>query len=270
MKKILRKLTAVLAAALICATPLFSTQASEDITGGIYCPVLTYHRVTTDPSQISDWTVTAEKFEKDVKSLLDNGYTPIYSADLIRSDKVIGLIPEKPVIIQFDDGYSSVYELAFPILKKYNAKAEVYIITDYTYEMPTGNNGNTFLGWGQLAEMENSGLVMVGLHGKTHLPLTENKTDEITASDFNAAWNAINTRLGVHERCYVYPQGKFTSHTLDLLDRSGAAVQFIWIWDMLPSYMGKAVGRVNVSGTTDVLKALKTYETLYNLNCGKK
>ena len=126
MRKIMRKLTAIFTAILICSVPVFSTQASEDITGGIYCPVLTYHRVTTDQSQVSDWTVTAEKFEKDIKSLLDNGYTPIFSADLVKTDKVIGLIPEKPVIIQFDDGYSSVYELAYPILKKYNVKAEVY------------------------------------------------------------------------------------------------------------------------------------------------
>ena len=183
MRKIMRKLTAIFTAILICSVPVFSTQASEDITGGIYCPVLTYHRVTTDQSQVSDWTVTAEKFEKDIKSLLDNGYTPIFSADLVKTDKVIGLIPEKPVIIQFDDGYSSVYELAYPILKKYNVKAEVYIITDYTYEMPTGNNGNTFLGWKQLSEMEASGLVRTGLHGKTHRPLTEFSDDMMCFSE---------------------------------------------------------------------------------------
>ena len=88
-------------------------------------------------------------------------------------------------------------------------------------------------------------------------------------SDFNAAWNTINARLGNHERCYVYPRGQFNQSTIDTLNKNGAAVQFIWIWDMLPSYMGSAVGRVNVSGSTDVMKAISTYEYLYKLNCKK-
>ena len=270
MKKVYKRLITLFIISLMCLTPLFSSYASsKDITGGIYCPVLTYHRLTTDPSQSADWTVTAEKFEKDIKTLLDNGYTPIYSSDLIKKDKVIGLIPEKPVIIQFDDGYSSVYDLAFPILKKYNVKAEVYIITDYTFEEPTENKGNMFLGWKQLSEMEASGLMMVGLHGKNHLPVTGFESADVLKSDFNAAWNTINARLGNHERCYVYPRGQFNQSTIDTLNKNGAAVQFIWIWDMLPSYMGSAVGRVNVSGSTDVMKAISTYEYLYKLNCKK-
>ncbi len=266
MKKILRDILALFIILLMCITPLFPSYAN-DISGGIYCPVLTYHRLTTDPSQVTDWTVTAERFEKDIKTLLDKGYTPIFSSDLIRSDKVIGLIPENPVIIQFDDGYSSVYDLAFPILKKYNVKAEVYIITDYTFEKPTENKGNTFLGWEQLSQMEASGLVKTGLHGKNHLPVTELGSNEVLKSDFNAAWNTIDSRLGSHKHCYVYPRGTFTKDTMDMLSKNGAAVQFVWIWDMKPSYMGKAVGRVNVSGNGDILKALDTYKHFYDLRC---
>ncbi len=268
--KNLRNIFAIIIALIISASPFTSSYAAADISGDIYCPVLTYHRITTDQSQVTDWTVTAERFESDIKTLLDKGYTPIFSSDLIEKDKVIGSIPEKPVIIQFDDGYSSVYDLAFPILKKYNVKAEIYIITDYTFEKPTENSGNMFLGWSQLSEMEKSGLIKIGLHGKSHIPVTDLKSDDILKNDFNSAWDTISTHLGTHERCYVYPRGEFTKHTLDILNKNGAAVQFVWIWDMVPSYMDKAIGRVNVSGKSDVLKALDTYEYLYNLNCKNK
>lgn len=252
--------------AVLLFTVLFTlnAQAAENTKKhDIYCPVLTYHRLTNDISKTTDWTVTPEKFEKDIQGLLENGYTPIFTKDLVAKEKVVGQIPDKPVIIQFDDGYESVYELAYPILLKYNIKAEIYIITDYTSDMPTEHNGNMFLGWMQLRIMENSGLAYVGLHGKSHLPIVSGYTDEEIINDFKTAWNSIETNLGQRAHYYVYPSGQFNSHTISLINEAGGDEQFIWVWNLSKGIKDDVLPRVNVGYNTDVISALDTYKKLY-------
>ena len=70
------------------------------------CPVLTYHHFILNPKWASSWTTTPDKFEKDIKSLLDNGYTFITTDQWIDGQKEDGVLPEKPVILHFDDGYT--------------------------------------------------------------------------------------------------------------------------------------------------------------------
>ncbi|GFI61425.1 poly-beta-1,6-N-acetyl-D-glucosamine N-deacetylase [Clostridiales bacterium] len=242
-------------AALILAAALYIKGSPGH---NIICPVLTYHRLTSDLSMTSDWTTSPQKFEEDLCKLLDNGYTPIFTSELVLKDKPENF-PDKPVIIQFDDGYNSVYELAFPILKKYNAKAEIYIITDYTEDMPREQNGNTFIGWQQLEEMEKSGLMYTGVHGKTHLPVVENYTDEEIKNNFIAAWEAIEERLGPRPHYYVYPQGRFNKKTVKLTKQAGCDEQFVWIWDMNWKLKNYVLGRINIGYKTDVIKSIEWY-----------
>ena len=61
------------------------------------------------------------------------GYQWILSQDLIDYVYRGGSLPEKPILLTFDDGYYSNYEFIFPILKKYNVKASIFIVTDNIY-----------------------------------------------------------------------------------------------------------------------------------------
>ena len=61
---------------------------------------------------------------------LENGYTVISIKDLDDADKGKIELPEKPIIITFDDGYYSNYEYIYPILQKYNVKASIFVVTD--------------------------------------------------------------------------------------------------------------------------------------------
>lgn len=259
MRRLLR-LAVCLTAALIFSVNAY---AADGCGHDICCPVLTYHRLTNNPAQTTDWTVTPEKLENDIKQLLDSGYSPIFTSDLVCEDKVIGQVPQNPVIIQFDDGYSSVYELAYPILQKYNIKAEIYIITDYTGITPEEHNGNTFLSWRQLKAMEETGLVYTGLHGKSHLPITSGFSDDEIKSDFKDAWQDIQTNLGQRPHYYVYPSGEFSADTIKLIEQSGGNEQFVWIWDMSRSIKDKTLGRINIGYKTDVLEEIEYYKRLY-------
>ena len=76
-------------------------------------------------------------------------------------------LPEKPVIITFDDGYADNYENAYPILKKYGFKATIFLIYDFTNTYPN------YLTWDQIAEMKESGLIRFESHTMTHANLAE-------------------------------------------------------------------------------------------------
>ena len=99
-------------------------------------PVLMYHHMVPDG--------------QDCK-----GYTPVLPRELAAGDA----LPEKPILITFDDGYRSNYDLVYPILREYGVKACISIIV-LMPDLPTDN----FCTWNQLREMTASGLVEIGSH----------------------------------------------------------------------------------------------------------
>lgn len=85
-------------------------------------PILMYHNLTNDPSAVTSMTITGERFQEDMEYLEYNGYTPLLSADLINIRAGKEAMPERPVMITFDDGYRSNYDIAYPILQKTGQK----------------------------------------------------------------------------------------------------------------------------------------------------
>lgn len=85
-----------------------------------------YHGLTTKASQVNDYFIPAETFEDDAAWLKEHGYTAVTMQDLIDFvyDKTgKESLPEKPVVITFDDGYYNNHKYATPVLKKYGMKA---------------------------------------------------------------------------------------------------------------------------------------------------
>ena len=74
-------------------------------------PVLMYHHMVPDGQDCNDMTVTPGKFRSDLDAILAKGYTPVLPRELAAGDA----LPEKPILITFDDGYRSNYDLVYPI-----------------------------------------------------------------------------------------------------------------------------------------------------------
>ncbi len=90
-------------------------------------PILLYHRVGTEQDQL---TVSIKRFEEDLLNIQREGYQTISLSqlkDLLRGSATN--VPEKPIVITFDDGYLNNYTNAFPVLQKYSMTASFYIIT---------------------------------------------------------------------------------------------------------------------------------------------
>lgn len=129
-------------------------------------PVLMYHHMVPDGQDCNAMTITPGKFRADLDIILAKGYTPVLPGELAAGAP----LPEKPILITFDDGYRSNYDLVYPILREYGVKACISIIV-LMPDLPTDN----FCTWEQLREMTDSGLVEVGSHSYRLHNLGEDK-----------------------------------------------------------------------------------------------
>ena len=129
-------------------------------------PVLMYHHMVPEGQDCNAMTITPGKVRADLDIILAKGYTPVLPGELAEGAP----LPEKPILITFDDGYRSNYDLVYPILREYGVKACISIIV-LMPDLPTDN----FCTWEQLREMTDSGLVEVGSHSYRLHNLGEDK-----------------------------------------------------------------------------------------------
>ena len=160
--------------------------------------ILEYHKVNDRTRD--DYTVTPAEFAAQMDALKEDGYTTISVLDFLRAKKGKQELPEKPVIVTFDDGYSDNYTEALPILEKRGMKATVFMVTN-----DIGLPG--YLTWDQLHEMEKRGIEL-GSHTANHLPLTNmtvaEAQDEAKKSKLQMEWKGLKTIFVLS-----YPNGKY-------------------------------------------------------------
>lgn len=132
-------------------------------------PLIMYHSVNAKVRpKMELLIVTPQTFEKQMRFLKEWHYNvlPLESvAELIRNKKKI---PARTVAVTFDDGYRDNYTYAFPILKKYNLPATIFIIVNEV-DLPDR------LTWEEIKVMRDSGLITFGSHALDAQPLTEIK-----------------------------------------------------------------------------------------------
>lgn len=131
-------------------------------------PILMYHHLTKYPAKVNHDTVQVKTFRAHMQALKNAGFEPVSFMDLRDYVQNGTPLPEKPIVITFDDGYTSNYELAYPILQEFGFKATIFAIGisvgKDTYK-DTGIKMNPHFNLAQAAIMEASGLVTVASHG---------------------------------------------------------------------------------------------------------
>lgn len=97
-------------------------------------PVLNYHQINDRDE--NSLTVHTDEFDEQMKYLSDNGYHTITPEEMMDAWENGTPLPEKPVILTFDDGYVDNYKNAYPILEKYNLKGTIFLISDFIGTYP--------------------------------------------------------------------------------------------------------------------------------------
>lgn len=113
-------------------------------------PILTYHGID---KRDNEYYLDPDKFEEMISELKDNDFTFLTAQDLYKIYNKEMDLPKKPVMVTLDDGYRDNYTNAFRILKKYDAKATIFLIGAFV------DSSDQFLTWKMVEEMANSGLV---------------------------------------------------------------------------------------------------------------
>ncbi len=226
-------------AASLEPTPLAEDAISAQV------PILMYHNLAEEGD--GGDTMSAANFEAQIRALAENGYTAVTFDDLMAYVYEGADLPEKPVVITFDDGYLSNYELAWPILEQYGMKATIFAIGvsvgKDTYK-DTGNAMTPHFSYEQAAEMAASGTISVQSHTydmhqwapfedgdgpfrETILPLPgESEEDYVAAltADFTRSRSELEAATGQPVNVLAYPSGAYSTLTQATLTELGVRV----------------------------------------------
>lgn len=163
--------------------------------GSITCPILLYHHIQV-PDVPNEYFVAPKDFRAQMQALKDWGYTPIPISLLVKAINFGAPLPDRPVVITFDDGDITVYTTAFPIMKEFGFVGVNYIVAD---RLAVDGYMNT----AQIKETIAAGWE-VGSHSMTHTDLTTSPNLDWEISQSKAD---LESALGVKVRTFAYPFG---------------------------------------------------------------
>ena len=164
--------------------------------------VLMYHCINDEPNTPNTALfVRPSEFEAHARAIVDNGIDTLFADEF-------GQVENTSVILTFDDGYEDNYTYMFPILKKYNLKATVYMIA-YKIDSPG------YLTTEQIKEMSASGLVQFGSHTLDHPELSSLSEEDIRNQLAGSRW-VISQVTGKAVTSVAYPSGKYDSRVMSI------------------------------------------------------
>ncbi len=176
-------------------------------------PILFYHKPPGD-------------FDAQLTQLAAKGYTTVTMADVASYLSGRATPPAKPAVITFDDGFADQLG-ALPILQRHHMKATLYLITAgersqwcIGIERRPGNCGDAYLGWDEVRQMMNSGLIEIGDHTVDHSNLPTLSAADQTF-EIVSAKQRLESMLGITITTFAYPYGSFNSTTINIVRQAG-------------------------------------------------
>ncbi|MDE0181155.1 MAG: trypsin-like serine protease [Caldilineaceae bacterium] len=181
-------------------------------------PVLMYHYVSVPPPGADiyrrDLSVAPDLFRSHLQTLADAGYTTVSMYDLVEHLNQGAPLPEKPIILTFDDGYRDNYQNAFPLLQEFGMTAMFFVVTDYI-----DAQNPVYMSWDLAREMQAAGM-FIESHGRNHASL-RNRTDSYLVWQALGSAETIEYELGVRPRFVTYPFGRYDNSTIRVFESAG-------------------------------------------------
>ena len=276
---------------IICTLSLFSAFAfAQDRYG-----VLAYHSVVDESAaenqkQYFPQTISAQMLIKHFNWLKENGYNVISWQQVIDAENGKGTLPDNAVLLSFDDGYETMYNVVFPLLKAYNYPAVFAPVTGWL-DTPANQKiayadkmleRSVFATWAQVKEMEQSGLVEVASHthnlhnginanpSGSQLPAviapeykngkyeTEDAYKNRLKSDFAHTVQTLVNHIGKKPRVMVWPYGQFNDIAVQIARQAGMPHYFSLGEKIVNKVGDKHIGRLLLNAETD-LNTVKNY-----------
>jgi len=244
LRRSLRNTLIMLLASAVCFTILFPLRSAILSAAEAYTekpvplPVIMYHSVCEKTP--ADYIVSPSQLENDLLWLKNNGFTSISTQQLIDYTQNIGELPQKPVLITFDDGFYNNLSLALPLLEKYDMCAVVSIVGRYTDVYAPADphaDAYSYLTWEDISLLIASGRIEIGSHTydmhsrssrRQGCAICADEAPEDYAFTLSADIGLLNTEL--HENCgispvvFAYPFGALCRESLPVLRDNGIKI----------------------------------------------
>ena len=182
--------------------------------------VLLYHHVATGTPPST--SISPEDFRTHLDYLRDNDFIVLPLDELVESLRSKSPLPERAVAITFDDGYSSIFENAFPLLKAYDMPFALFLSTE-----PINDRQKNYMTWDQVRELSEAG-VLIANHMVSHpYMLSRDKEETNTSwlarqrSELLEAEATILRETGQSHRFLAYPYGEFDAQIKAMLGEEG-------------------------------------------------
>jgi peptidoglycan/xylan/chitin deacetylase (PgdA/CDA1 family) len=180
---------------------------------GMRLPALMYHHVgPSKPGTYPELTVSPQRFERQIHWLARRGFVGIHPADWVEWLRTGKGLPDKPVLVTFDDGYADLAEFALPVLRRYGFGAVVFVVTGLVgrtnaWDEARGSATHRLLTAEQIRYWATQGIEFAA-HSRTHTDLTTLSADEL-AGEVVGSRDDLAKILGSAVTSFAYPYGSY-------------------------------------------------------------
>ncbi len=200
-------------------------------------PIIMYHHVLKDTKKHGKFIISPYELEQDLKYLKKHGFSAVLPCDIIKFQENGTPLPEKCVMLTFDDGHLSYLEYVVPLLEKYDMKALVSVVGSYTNdytEHPDKAVSYAYLDWNDITNLSKTRHTEIGNHtydlhkvsnGRQGCAKMSNETTEhhrrIFTEDATKMRNLIYSYTDSHADCFTYPFGFLCRETENEIKKMG-------------------------------------------------
>ena len=217
-------------------TPVLVSETS------IKVPIVMYHHINQRQGSQGAYVLSPDELEKDLVFLQKKGYTTIHMADLINYVYNGTSLPERPIVLTFDDGYESNYVYAYPLLQKHGMKGVIAVVGEYSALYSAGEDHNinySHVTWDEIKELHDSGILEIQNHTYNLHTISDarrgsaiRKGENVEAyqkmlkEDLVKLQQILYEVTGAYPNTFVYPFGYVSKESLSVIRNTGFLASF--------------------------------------------
>lgn len=215
-------------------------------TESIELPIMMYHGLTEKSSQVGTYVIPTTAFESDLKYLKDNGYETVLLRDVVEYVDGNADLPEKPIVLTFDDGFRNNLLYALPLLEKYDMKAVISTVGIDNEKFASVDDKNpdyAYLDWDEINELIDSGRIEIGNHsynmhklagdkgntrGTKGIDKKNSESEEdyktVLINDVGKNQDLLKQHANIEPKVFAYPFGSLNKYSENILKDMGFRV----------------------------------------------
>lgn len=214
-------------------------------------PALLYHKIDlpTADVKIRGAFTAPQKFERQIAYLKKKGYEFYTASELIKFYRANGEFPSKAIAVTFDDGWKDNYQHAFPVLKKYGAKATIFLVTSCIGQntdrvTAEGEGRREHLSEKDILEMSQNGIEFAS-HSLSHALFNQIGNEEIER-EVTESKKIIENLTQKECSAFAYPAGFFTDFAKEAIKKAGYEAAFSTVYGDENNFDIYALNRVEI------------------------